>query len=304
MILDNPLVRQRGLLAVACAALCLSGCGDARRSAPSAPTSTGAIQVVATTSVLAALVKAVGGSRVEVRALVPTGGSPENYEPTPRDLIAVSQAKLLVENGAGLELWLQKLLRASTASGAHAVVLSKAVASDAPANPHFWLDPLYAQAYVKKIAEALTQADPAGRSQYAAGADAEIARLIALDRWTRQQIATIPPANRTMISFHDAWFYFDRRYGIRDLGVIERSAGQEPSAGDFAKLVALAKANHVRAIFGEPQFSPRLADQLARSAGVRIVANLYDDTLGESPALSTYEGIMRYNVATIVGALR
>ena len=107
-----------------------------------------------------------------------------------------------------------------------------------------------------------------------------------------------------MICFHDAWYYFDKRYGIRDVGAIEPSPGQEPSAGAFAQLIAQAKASHVRAVFAEPQFSPKLARQLAEGAGIATVTDLYDDTLGTTPALSTYEGLMRFDVARIVEALK
>ncbi len=267
-------------------------------------------------STLAALVKSVGGSKVQVSSLVPVGASVETYEPTPGDLIVLSKAQLLVENGAGLEVWLDKLVR-----NAGGPLLRKAVMTEGmplaswsgvqagrgderTVNPHLWLDPVYAQQYVRKIAAALTRVDPSQTSYFVSNERRELARLKALDHWVRSQIATISPQNRVMICFHDAWYYFDRRYGIRDIGTVEPSPGQEPSAGYFAQLVRTAKTNHVRAVFGESQFSPKLVNQLAASAGIHTVSNLYDDTLGSSPDLSTYEQIMHYDVTTIVRALK
>jgi len=107
-----------------------------------------------------------------------------------------------------------------------------------------------------------------------------------------------------MICFHDAWYYFDKRYGLKDIGAIEPLPGQEPAPGSFARLMALAKANHVRAIFGEPQYSRKLADALASGANIAFVTDLYDDTLGTGNVAADYDSMMRHDVETIVGALR
>ena len=270
---------------------------------------------------MAALVKSVGGSKVDVRSLVPVGASVETYEPAPADLVTLSRARLLVENGAGLEQWMAKLLR-TTDGRLKTLVLSDGLLSSRTSvaqkpgtstaqsavsravNPHLWLDPIYAQVYISKIASALTSVQPRDAAYFEAGRRRENERLRALDVWIKSQIKLIPPKQRAMICFHDAWYYFDRRYGIRDVGAIETSPGQEPSAGYFAELVSLAKRNDVRAIFAEPQFSPKLAHELAQSAGIKTVTSLYDDTVGERANLATYEQIMRFNVSTIVQALR
>jgi ABC-type Zn uptake system ZnuABC Zn-binding protein ZnuA len=211
----------------------------------------------------------------------------------------------LVENGNGLEVWLQKLLTSAGAADLRTVVLSDGVpaAEVVIGNPHLWLDPAYAAIYVREIAGTLSAADPGHASAYRANAENEEKRLAALDRWIRAQIDRIPKERRAMICFHDAWLYFDRRYGITDVGAIEQSPGQEPSAGYFAKLTAQAKAYHVNAIFGEPQFSPKLTNALAASTGITVVSELYDDTLGTAPGMTDYEGMLRYDVTTIVTAL-
>lgn len=297
---------QRTHLAAALAACLLGYC-----SAPPQPLHPEKTAVVTTISTLASLVASVGGSKIELRTLVPVGASPETYDPKPSDLIALAHARLLIENGAGLERWLKKLLRSAAGPDLRIIVLSdglpvagRADPNDRESgNPHLWLDPVLAQAYVRKIARALAEVDPPNARYYAANAREQSRRLEELDRWVRSKIETIPLERRAAITFHDAWYYFNRRYGIRTLGAIEPSPGQEPSAEHFAQLVALAKSNHLRAVFAEPQFSPKLARQLAESAQIKTVTDLYDDTLGTTPELSTYEGMMRHNVDTITAAL-
>src|ERR1700674_168857 len=305
MILDKA--RHCAVPALLGALIFAAGCAPAQPA--TGPKDSHALTVIASISTLASLVEAVGGDRVLVYSLVPVGASPETYEPSPQDMVKLSAAQVLFLNGAGLEIWLAKILKGAAGEHVTRVELSAGlpVAGRTPdglgGNPHLWMDPVYAQAYVRKINAALTAADPKGAPYYARNARAEMARLRHLDAWVRKKISTIPPQKRSMITFHDAWLYFDRRYGLRDVGVIELLPRQEPSASYLAKLIATAKENHVNAVFAEPQFSPKLANELATSAGIRTVTDLYDDTLGTTPELSSYDGMLRYDVAQIVKAL-
>jgi ABC-type Zn uptake system ZnuABC Zn-binding protein ZnuA len=282
----------------------IAGCGGTSKTAEPAPSGTnGPLDAVVTFSTLGAIVKDVGGDRVNITSLVPVGAAPETYEPTPADLIALSHADVVFENGSGLEAWMDKLLR--SAGGDKSPVTLSGITDPAHAqNPHFWLDPSKASEYAAEIASTLESADPQHAAEYRAHLKQTQTRYRVLDRWIAREIATIPPGQRVMICFHDAWYYFDKRYGIKDVGAIEPSPGQEPSAGAFAQLIADAKKNHVHAVFAEPQFSPKLARQLADGAGITTVSDLYDDTLGTAPALTTYEGLLRFDVERIVEALR
>jgi ABC-type Zn uptake system ZnuABC Zn-binding protein ZnuA len=312
MILDisriAPRARSRSsaaLLVAAAIGMLIAGCGgSSKNTPPAAPEGPNApLNVVVTFSTLGAIVKDVGGDRVSITSLVPVGAAPETYEPTPADLVALSHADVVFENGSGLETWMDKLLR-SAGGGKTPVTLSGLTDPAHAQNPHFWLDPSNASEYAAKIASALESADPRHAADYRARLKQTQARYRALDRWIASEIATIPPSRRVMICFHDAWYYFDKRYGIKDVGAIEPSPGQEPSAGAFAQLIADAKKNHVHAVFAEPQFSPKLARQLAEGAGITTVSDLYDDTLGTTPALTTYDGLLRFDVQRIVEALR
>jgi len=291
-------------LMLVCATACNGSSQTPNRAAGNA--TGGTLVVACTISTLCSLVADVGGPDIDLHGVVPVGASPETYEPTPSDVVAVSHAEVLFENGLGLEVWLDKLLTSAAEPHVVRVRLSDAVpAAERPTgNPHLWMDPIYAEAYVSDIASALERTDPTHASGYATRAAKERTRLTALDTWIRTQIATIPPDHRAMLCFHDAWYYFDRRYGIENVGAIKPYPGQDPPPGYFAHLITLARTHHVRAVFGEPQFSPKLALTLQSEAGIAVFTNLYDDTLGTTADLSDYEAMMRYDVATIVAALR
>jgi manganese/iron transport system substrate-binding protein len=271
-------------------------------------------RVVTSTTVFADLVQQVGGDRLAaLDSVVPGGVDVEDYEPKPGDLQTVAQANLLVMNGLALDRWVPKLVQAAN-PGVTTLVLSDGLpvlgvgASEDDdiaqnGNPHFWLDPQYAKVYVQKIHDQLVVLDPEGQPVYDANTAAYLSQLDALDQWIQQQVAMIPPDNRKLVTFHEAYPYFAARYGFQLIGVITPSPGQEPSAGELAQLISTVKAAQVKAVFSEAQFSPRLTQTLAQEAGVQqVVSDLYNDSLGDPPA-DSYIGMMRYNVERIVRAL-
>ncbi len=283
---------------LACLALALlPGCGSPAVRGGQQPI------VVTTMSTLASLVESVGGTRVRVINLVPVGVSPENYQPTPRDISTLASASALIENGAGIEAWLNRTIQSAKNPALRITVCTDGLPVIG-GNPHLWMNPAYASIYVQRIASALTQADPGGRAVYAHNAAREKQALARLDRWIASRIATIPPAQRNMIVFHDAWMYYDRRYGLKMVGSIELSPGQDPAPQYIGKLIALAKRNHVRAVFAEPEYSPKLARTLAAEAGIAVVTDLYDDSLAVQGPVRNYDAMLRYDTETIVRALR
>jgi ABC-type Zn uptake system ZnuABC Zn-binding protein ZnuA len=271
-------------------------------------------RVVASTSVFADLVQRVGGDRLaSVQSVVPAGVDVEDYDPRPGDLQTVAQADLLVMNGLALDRWVPKLVESANPGIATLVlsdglpVLGVGVSEDEDisdnGNPHFWLDPNYAKVYIQRIHDRLVAIDPDGAPVYDSNTTAYLAQLDVLDQWIQQQVATVPPEDRKLVTFHEAYPYFAARYGFELIGVITPSPGQEPSAGELAQLIATVKAAHVKAVFSEAQFSPRLVQTLAQEAGVQqVVSDLYNDSLGDPPA-DSYIGMMRYNLERIVQAL-
>jgi ABC-type Zn uptake system ZnuABC Zn-binding protein ZnuA len=290
----------------------LAACGpSASSSAPGGGSASGGatVNVLTTTTVFADMVRNVGGSLVSVSSLVPKSGDVHTYEPKPADARAVARADLLVMNGLGLDDWLEKTI---TSAGTGAPLLKLAPGVDAPPlpgpasgteNPHLWMDVRYAQIYADEIATALGQVDPAHAATYLSQAAAYKALLETLDAWVRQQIASVPAGNRTIVTFHDAFPYFAREYGLTIVGVAVEAPGQDPSAGYTATLIQAIRANGVKAIFAENQFPTKLADELAAQTGTKVVSNLYDDSLGDPPVTS-YEEVIRWDVGQIVAGLR
>ena len=294
------------LLAAACGA---SGSLPAGSSMPTpAP---GAIEVVTSTTVFGDMVQRVGGSHVSVTSLVPRGGDVHTYEPRPAEVESLGRARLVVMNGLGLDDWLDKLV--TTSSGGSTKVVR--LAADLPGaaylagqtpgttNPHLWLDVAYAIGYAERIRDALVAVDPAHAADYTANAAAYVTELRSLDGWIRDQIGRIPEADRKLISFHDAFPYFARAYGVDIVGTVVHSPGQDPSASQVAALVDAIRKAGVRVVFTEAQFSPRLVQVIADETGAKVVGNLYDDTLGDPP-VDSYAGVMRWDVTQLVDALR
>lgn len=275
------------------------------------PTPPASISVVVTTSVLADLVRNVGGDLVRVTSLVPTNGDVHTFEPKPADVRAVAGAELLVMNGLGLDDWMAKTIDNAAPEGTPLLRL----AEDLPGvrllpgeeagsqNPHLFMDVKYAETYVERIGAALKQADPAHGADYDARASAYVARLDELDAWVRTQVATVPEADRKIVTFHDAFPYYAREYGITIVGVAVPAPGQDPSAGYTARLVDAIRAAGVKAIFSESQFPAKLVEQLAAETGTKVVADLYDDSLGDPPVTS-YEALIRWDTQRLVEALR
>jgi ABC-type Zn uptake system ZnuABC Zn-binding protein ZnuA len=282
----------------------LAACGG---GSPSGNPDPGALRVVTTTTVFADIVQHVGGSRVAVTSIIPSGVGPEDYEPKPDDARKLADAKLVISNGVGLDDFLDRLI-ASAGEAPPRLVLGDGIPTltvDGEENPHFWLDPtLVKRYYLPAIAAKLTELDPDGQAGYETNAASYGRELDALDAELKDRLGEIPAANRKLVTFHDAFPYFARHYDFELVGVILANVGQEPTASELAALVERVREAGVRAVFSEAQFSPELTQTLADEAGVTtVVTTLYNDALGPGPA-GTYRGLMRWDVDQIVAALR
>jgi len=292
---------------LAAVAIGVAACAPSSGNSPGA----GTVTVVTTTTVFADIVRNVGGDLVTVTSLVPKNGDVHTFEPKPADIRAVAGASLLVMNGLGLDDWLEKTISNASKQGTPLVKLAVGLPGIAllpgegpgTENPHLFMDPKYVELYVDRIAAALKQVDPSHAATYDAQAAAYRAKLEALDAWVRAQVATIPAANRKLVTFHDAFPYYAREYGITIVGVAVEAPGQDPSAGYTARLVDAIRAAGVKAIFSESQFPAKLVQQLAAETGTKVVANLYDDALGDPPVTS-YEEVIRWDTQQLLAALR
>jgi ABC-type Zn uptake system ZnuABC Zn-binding protein ZnuA len=292
-------INMAGRLAALFAALLATGCSPAQQASTRAP---GPLRVLVTISTFQSFARGVGGDRIAVSSLVPVGASPEDYQPAPADIERLHAADVLIENGIGLESWLARTIDNAKNPSLDIVTATRGLPVK-DGNPHLWMDPELARGYVRTIRDALDARDPAGKGTYDRNAAAYDAKLRALEREIAGRIATIPPDSRSMIVFHNAWQYYDDRFGLRTVGVLELSPGQEPNPQYIAKLIEVAKASRVRAVFAEPEYSPKLVQALAQSAGIATIESLYDDSIGSDPRVQTYEDMLRYDTATIVRAL-
>ena len=284
------------------------------------------LQVVASFSILGDLVENVGGEAIDVTTLIGPGVDAHTYDPAPADLVVLSEADVVFENGLGFEPWLDGFYASAQPSGARVVVSEGITPREAGEaheadeehegeegqehgrfDPHAWYDVANVIVMVGNIRDALAAADPANADLYETNAAAYIAELEALDSSIREQVATLPEERRKLVTSHDTFSYFADAYGFEVLGTALGSLSTEagdPSARDIALLIAEIEAAGVPAILAENIANPDLMESIAAEAGVELAPPLYTDALGpEGSPGETYVGMMQYNVATIVDAL-
>lgn len=276
------------------------------------------VKAVASFSILADLVREIGGDRVAVEALVGPDGDAHVFSPSPADARKVSEARLLVENGLGLEGWMSKLGKAAR-SQAIVVVASKGVKPRAmeeddhghahghdhgEADPHAWQDVANVKIYATNVRDGLIAADPEGRASYEAKASAYLAKLDALDAEIRAAWARVPAERRKIITSHDAFGYYAAAYGVEIVAPQGVSTETEASAKDVARIIRQIKAQKIPAVFVETISDRRLVERIARETGAKIGGALYSDALSRpgGPA-ATYLDMMRSNLREMTGAL-
>jgi ABC-type Zn uptake system ZnuABC Zn-binding protein ZnuA len=289
----------------------------------------GPLQVVASFSILGDLVRRVGGDAVQVTTLIGPGVDAHTYDPAPADLVVLSEAEIVFENGLGFEPWLDGFYASAQPPGERIVVSEgitpreagehqeegdedaaegEAAREHGEFDPHVWHDVANAIVMVENIRDALVAADPARAELYEANAAAYIAELEALDAAIREQVATLPEERRKLVTSHDTFGYFADAYGFEVLGTGFGSLSTEvgdPSARDIALLIEAIEAAGVPAIFAENVANPDLMASIAAEAGVALAPSLYTDALGpEGSPGETYVGMMQSNVSTIVEALQ
>lgn len=260
------------------------------------------LKVVATFSILADLVREVGGESVEVTTLVGPDSDAHTYQPRPTDARTLAGAKVLVSNGLGFEGWIDRLADASGFRGTRIVA---SAGTPAEADPHCWQDVACTRRYIANIARGLAKADPANATAYAARAAQYDQRLAALDDWIRREIAGVPEARRQAITGHSSFRYFARAYDVRFSAPRGYSTDSEPTARDVANLIRHVREQKVKAVFVENMTNPALVAEIARDSGAVVGPRLYSDALSkpDGPA-PTYEAMMRHNVNALVAGMQ
>lgn len=272
-------------------------------------------RVLATTTVVADLVRNVGAGRVEVDCLMAPGIDPHSYKATPRDADRLARAGLIVASGLHLEGKLSDLLdRVARKVPVLAVgdTLPRDRLLDAGAglpDPHVWFDAALWSGCVPAVVEKLSALDPDGADAYREAGAAHAAGLLALDAEVRARLAEIPAERRVLVTAHDAFRYFGRAYEVEVVGVQGTSTEAEAGLADINRLVDLVVTRRIPAVFVETSVSDRNVAALREGAKARghtvvVGGRLHSDSLGAAgtPAASL-EGAIRENVETIVAGL-
>ena len=298
------LSRRTAIAALACAAMLHALPATAQEK----------VKVVATFSILADLVKNVGGDRVEIVSLVAPNGDAHVYAPSPADAKKLADAKVVFTNGLGFEGWIPRLVKAS-GTKAPVIVASKGVKArkseesghghdHAEADPHAWQSVAHAKLYVANIRDAIAAADPAGKAAYEANAASYAGKLDALETEVKDAVAKIPADRRRIITTHDAFGYFKAAYGVDFVAPQGVSTESEASARDVAKIIVQIRKQKIPAVFLENVSDPRLLERIAAETGAKIGGTLYSDALtDEKGKAPTYIDMVKHNIRTLSAAL-
>jgi len=292
--------------ALSALALLAAGCGGV------AGGSSGKLYVVATTTQIGDFVREVGGEAVEVDQILQPNTDPHEYEPRPSDVEGAASASLVFANGDDLDAWIDQIVSDSGSDaevvdlGAKVPIRRPGESSGAEASkydPHWWHDPRNAEAAVRAIERALAAADPSHRHEFHRNSAAYLTKLRALDHGIARCIGSVPPAQRKLVTDHDAFGYFADRYGIEVVGAVipSQTTQAQASAKDLSALAQTIEAEKVKAIFPESSLSAKVADAIARQTGASANYTLYGDTLGpEGSGAETYVGMEEANADAMV----
>lgn len=311
----TPLLRRRSFPVLALiGALVASTLAGSPAHAQSVPP----VRAVASFSILGDLVRQVGGVRVRVEVLVGPGADAHVFQASPAQARLVGQAQVLFSNGLGFEGWMNRLLNTAGYRGRHVVVSQGIRPLQAGTNahdhdhgekpgkrdPHAWQSVTNAMVYVDHIAKGLCEADPSGCDSYRKNASVYQRQLTALDAEIRAAWSAIPPAQRKLITSHDAFAYYADAYGVRFLAPQGVSTESEASAKGVAMLVRQIRQEGIRALFVENISDPRLIEQIGRETGVKPAGALYSDSLsGPGGPADSYLAMMRHNTAALTAAV-
>lgn len=265
--------------------------------------------VVATASIFADMASAIGDTLIESATIVPIGGDPHIYEPTPGDVRLLVKADLILQNGLTFEGWINDLIR-NSGSGAPVITITEGITPitseqyQNATDPHAWMDPLNGKIYARNIKEALIQLLPAKKVEIIARYDRYIHQLDELDLYIKANISKIDSGKRILITSHDAFHYYGIRYGLRLESVLGTSTDADVRTSDLMRLNEVIQTHKIPVLFIESTINPKLLKQVASDNNISIGGKLYSDSLGDkdSPA-GTYLKMIRYNTDVIVNGL-
>ena len=276
------------------------------------------LKVVSTVAPITSMVENVGGDKIALTGIIPEGMNSHTFEPVPSDVKLLAQANLLIINGLDLEIPTLNLARANMKKGAALLLLGDKTISEKEyiydfsfpkehghPNPHLWLNPQHAIRYTELIRDELVRLNPENKSTYDTNAAAFLKKLELLDQAIAASVRTIPEKNRRLLTYHDSWPYFARRYGFQIIGAVQPSDFSDPSPREVKRLIDQIREEKVPAVFGSEVFPSPVLEQIAREGKTRYIDKLRDDELpGKAgDARHSYIGMMLENLSIMFEAL-
>ncbi len=276
------------------------------------------IRVVTTVSPITSIVEGIGGERVALTGIIPEGVNSHTFDPAPSTAIAFSKADIMFMNGLYLEEPALEMALKNKQEISKIVLLGNTTLEKSKwiydfsfpkeegiPNPHLWTDPILALEYASIISLELSKIDPLGEPYYRTNYDTFERRIFDLDSRIKVAVGSIPEASRKLLTYHDSFPYFAKRYDLRIIAAVQPSDFNEPSAREVARLIDQVRLEMVPAIFGSNIFPSPIMEQIADEADVSFVDSLRDDDLpGKHGDLAhSYMGLMVENTRTIVVAL-
>lgn len=265
--------------------------------------------IVSTASIFADMAEVIAGDLLDVQTIVPIGGDPHIYEPTPGDAQLVNRADLILRNGLTFEGWLNELIENSGTKATNVLITEgiqpiESIQYKNSTDPHAWMDATNGLIYIANIANALAALDPDHADIYMYNYGLYRQQLEDLDRKIQEEISKIPEQRRILITSHDAFRYYGKRYGIDVQAILGTSTDADAQTSDIVRLNKIIQFSGVPAVFIETTVNPKLLQQIATDNHIEIGGKLYSDSIGDkdSPA-PTYLDMLKYNTATIVQAL-
>jgi manganese transport system substrate-binding protein len=306
---------------LSCAAILgLTGCGssvggdrspDTQNAANLKAKAQGQKMILTTFTVLADMGQNVAGDKAIVQSLVKPGAEIHGYEPTPKDLVRAQDADLILDNGLNLERWAErfynsvpKVPHVTLSSGVEPVAIAQDAQQGKP-NPHAWMSPRNALLYVENIRKALAALDPANANVYARNAADYSQQIKALDRKLRRSVATLPSAQRYLVSCEGAFSYIARDYGLKEVYLWAVNSEQQAAPQQIERVINTVKANQIPAVFCESTVNDKAQRQVAKETKAKFGGVFFVDSLSppEGPA-STYLKLLEHNITTLIQGLK
>jgi ABC-type Zn uptake system ZnuABC Zn-binding protein ZnuA len=276
------------------------------------------LRVVTTVAPITSIVENIAGDRILLAGIIPEGMNSHTFEPIPSDVEIIAAADLIILNGLGLEIPTLKLAEANLKRGASILLLGNRTVTEKDyafdfsfpqeqgrPNPHLWPDPKYAMRYAALVTDELVRLDPTNRTAYQQNGTRYLERLEALDRAIANAAKTIPEKNRRLLTYHDSWPYFARRYGFEIIGAVQPSDFSDPSPREVARLIDQVRKENLPAVFGSEVFPSPVLKQIAKEAQTSYIDKLRDDELPGVPGdpQHSYVGMMIENIRVMFEAL-